>query len=67
MIDERGDKVVADEIISPRDRDVSLQVLQAEIVVCSSIDDVKMDVEAANWVWLLILMRVNVTEGLNFT
>ena len=47
LIDERGHNVVAGEPTSPRDRDVLLQVLQAEIVR-SSFEDVKMDEEAAS-------------------
>ena len=66
MIDERWDKAVGGELRSPRNRDIPLQVLQAEIVVRSSIEDVKMDVEAANCAWLL-KVRVNFTEGVNFT
>lgn len=48
MIDERGDKVVDGELISLRERDILIQVLQAEIVFRISTEDVKMDVEAAN-------------------
>ena len=66
MIDERWDKVVSVELISPRYRDIPLQVLQAEIVVRSSVEDVKMDVEAARLSWLL-KVGVNFTEGLHFT
>lgn len=47
MVDERGDNVVAGELISSRDRDILLQVLQAETVV-RSFEDVKMDEEAAS-------------------
>lgn len=48
MIDERGDKVVAGELISSRDSDILLQVLQVEIVVRVSIENVNTDVEASN-------------------
>ena len=49
MIDERGYKVDAFELImSSRDSDILLQVLQAGIVVRVSIEDVKMDVETSN-------------------
>ena len=49
MIDERGDEVDADElIISSRDSDSLLQVLQAEIVVRVSMEDGKIDVGASN-------------------
>ena len=67
MIDEREDWVDADErIISSRDSDSLLQVLQAEIVVRVSTEDGKIDVGASNWVWLL-KVEVIFTEGLNFT
>lgn len=63
MIDERGDEVDADElIISSRDSDSLLQVLQAEIVVRVSMEDAKIDVGASNWVWLL-KVDVIFTEG----
>ena len=49
MIDERGHEVDAGElIISSRDSDSLLQVLQAEIVVCVSMEDAKVDVGASN-------------------
>ena len=47
MMDERGDKVVA-ELISSRDGDILLQVLQVEIVVRVSIEDVNIAVKASN-------------------
>ena len=47
MIDERGDKVVA-ELTSSRDGDILLQVLQVEIVVRVSIGDVNIAVTASN-------------------
>lgn len=48
MIDERGDGVVAGELIWSRDGDILLQVLQIEIVVRVSMEDVNVDVEASN-------------------
>ena len=49
MIDERGDEVDADElIISSRDSESLLQVLQAEVVVRVSMEDAKIDVGASN-------------------
>ena len=48
MIDERGEKVVAGELISSRDGDILLQVLQVEIVVRVSMEDVNVDVKASN-------------------
>ena len=49
MIDEREDIVGADElIISSRDSDSLLQVLQAEIVVLVAMEDGKIDVGASN-------------------
>lgn len=49
MINERGGKVVAGElIISSRDEYILLQVLQAEIVVRVLTKDVKVDEEAFN-------------------
>ena len=66
MIDERGDKVVAGELISSRDVDILLQVLQVEIVVRVSIEDVNVDVEAFCRVWLL-KVEVIFTEGVIFT
>ena len=63
MIDERGHEVDAGElIISSRDSESLLQVLQAEIVVCVSMEDAKMDMGASNWVWLL-KVDVIFTEG----
>jgi len=47
VVDERGDNFVAGELISSRDRDILLQLLQAE-TVGSSFEDVKMDEEAAS-------------------
>ena len=66
MIDERGDKVVAGELISSRDSDILLQVLQVEIVVRVSIEDVSIEVEASNCVWRL-KVKVIFTEGVIFT
>ena len=66
MIDERGDKVVAGELISSRDVDILLQVLQVEIIVRVSIEDVNVDVEAFCRVWLL-KVEVIFTEGVIFT
>ena len=66
MIDERGDKVVAGELISSRDSDILLQVLQVEIVVRVSIKDVSIEVEASNCVWRL-KVKVIFTEGVIFT
>lgn len=65
MVDERGDHVAAGELISSRDTDILLQVLQAE-TVGSSFEDVKMDEEAASWVWLLKL-EVKFTETVSST
>ena len=48
MIDDRGEKVVAGELISSRDGDILLQVLQVETVVRVSMEDVNVDVEASN-------------------
>ena len=49
MIDERGHEVDTGElIISSRDSDSLLQVLQAEIVVCVSMEDAKIEVGASN-------------------
>ena len=48
MIDERGDKVFAGNLIFSRDSEILLQALQAEIVVRVSLEDVKIDVEASN-------------------
>ena len=48
MIDNRGEKVVAGELISSRDSDILLQVLQVETVVRVSMEDVNVDVEASN-------------------
>lgn len=63
MIDERRDEVDADElIISSRDSESLIQVLQAERVVRVSMEDGKIDVGASNWVWLLNV-DVLFTEG----
>lgn len=49
MIDERGDADDAGElIISSRDSESLLQVLQAEVVVRVSMEDAKIDVGASN-------------------
>ena len=49
MIDERRDEVDADElIISSRDSESLIQVLQAERVVRVSMEDGKIDVGASN-------------------
>lgn len=66
MIDERGDKVVAGELISSRDVDILLQVLQVEIVLRVSIEEVSIDVKAFTRVWLL-KVEVIFTEGVIFT
>ena len=68
MIDERGYKVVAGELISSRDVDILLQVLQVnvDIVVRVSIEDVNIDVKSFCRVWLL-KVEVILTEGVIFT
>lgn len=65
MVDERGGNVLAGELISSWNTDILLQVLQAE-TVGSSFEDVKMDEEAASWVWLLKL-EVKFTETVGST
>ena len=65
MVDERGGNVLAGELISSWDTDILLQLLQAE-TVGSSFEDVKMDEEAASWVWLLKL-EVKFTETVSST
>ena len=56
-IDESGDNVEVCGLISLRIREILSQVLQTE--------DVRRDVEAANWVWLIKAER-NTAEGFNF-
>lgn len=65
MVDERGGNVLVGELISSWNTDILLQVLQAE-TVGSSFEDVKMDEEAASWVWLLKL-EVKFTETVDST
>ena len=66
MIDERGNKVVAGELISSLDGDILLQVLQVEIVVRVSIEDANIDVKAFSRVWPL-KVEVIFMEGVIFT
>lgn len=65
MVDERGGNVLAGELISSWGTDILLQLLQAE-TVAGSFEDVKMDEEAASWVWLLKL-EVKFTETVSST